>query len=99
EEVFNELTNDLRKELPEINYVTSINGMNLLNRSAKPNGASLLVSLKPWDERQKTVSDITGAIMGKYRGYSKATVIAATPPPIPGLGTAGGFTMEIQDSQ
>lgn len=99
EEVLTELTNDLRETFPEINYVTSINGMNLLNRSAKPNGASLFVSLKPWDQREKTVSEITGAIMGKYRGYSKATVIAATPPPIPGLGTAGGFTMEIQDRQ
>ncbi|MEI5986220.1 multidrug efflux RND transporter permease subunit [Sphingobacterium sp. PU5-4] len=99
EEVLTELTNDLRKDFPEIQYVTSINGMNLLNRAAKPNGASLFVSLKPWEERQRTVMEITGAIMGKYRGYSKATVIAATPPPIPGLGSSGGFTLEIQDRQ
>ncbi len=99
EEVLNELSNDLRESFPEIEYVTAINGMNLLNRSSKPNGASLFVSLKPWDERSKTVTDITGAIMGKYKGYSKANVIAATPPPIPGLGSSGGFTMEIQDLQ
>ena len=99
EEVLMELSEDLRKTFPEIQYVTAINGMNLLNRSAKPNGASLFVSLYPWDQRSKTASDITGAIMGKYRGYTKANVIAATPPPIPGLGSSGGFTMEIQDNQ
>ncbi len=99
EEVLMELSEDLRKTFPEIQYVTAINGMNLLNRSAKPNGASLFVSLYPWDQRSKTASEITGAIMGKYRGYTKANVIAATPPPIPGLGSSGGFTMEIQDNQ
>ncbi|MFZ4262277.1 efflux RND transporter permease subunit [Sphingobacterium sp. HJSM2_6] len=99
EEVLNELSTDLRTSFPEIEYVTAINGMNLLNRSSKPNGASLFVSLKPWDQRSKTVTDITGAIMGKYKGYSKANVIAASPPPIPGLGSSGGFTMEIQDRQ
>ena len=99
EEVLLELSKDLQTTFPEIAYITSINGMNLLNRSAKPNGASLFVSLKPWDQRQKTVTDITGAIMGKYRAYNKASVIAATPPPIPGLGSSGGFSIEIQDRQ
>src|SRR5690606_33555324 len=97
EAVLAELSSDLRESFPEIQYVTAINGMNLLNRSAKPNGASLFVSLKPWKERTKTVAQITGEIMGKYRAYDKASVIAATPPPIPGLGSSGGFTMEIQD--
>ncbi|GAA4147688.1 multidrug efflux RND transporter permease subunit [Sphingobacterium kyonggiense] len=99
EEVLTELSKGLQEDFPEIAYITSINGMNLLNRSAKPNGASLFVSLKPWEDRQRTVMEITGAIMAKYRGYSKATVIAATPPPIPGLGSSGGFTLEIQDRQ
>src|SRR5690606_40485554 len=80
-------------------YVTSINGMNLLNRAAKPNGASLFVALHPWGERERQVSDITSSIMANYRSYSKASVIAATPPAIPGLGTSGGFTMELQDLQ
>ena len=97
EAVLTELSSDLRKSFPEIQYVTAINGMNLLNRSAKPNGASLFVSLHPWKGRTKTVAQITGEIMGKYRSYTKASVIAATPPPIPGLGSSGGFTMEIQD--
>lgn len=99
EEVLTELTNDLRETYPEIKYVTSINGMNLLNRAAKPNGASLFVALHPWGERERQVSDITSSIMANYRSYSKASVIAATPPAIPGLGTSGGFTMELQDLQ
>ncbi|ADY53692.1 transporter, hydrophobe/amphiphile efflux-1 (HAE1) family [Pseudopedobacter saltans DSM 12145] len=95
--VLEEITKDLRKSYPEIEYVTTISGMNILNRSAKPNGASLFVSLKKWKDREKTAAQIVGEIMGKYRGYEKASVIAVTPPAIPGLGFSGGFSMQIQD--
>lgn len=97
--VLTELENDLRKDFPEIEYVTAISGINILNRSFKSNGASLFVSLKPWEERQRTASQITGAIMGKYAKYPKARVLAVTPPAIPGLGNSGGFSMYIQDLQ
>ncbi len=97
--VLKELENDLRKDFPEIEYVTAISGINILNRSFKSNGASLFVSLKPWAERQRTASQITGAIMGKYATYPKARILAVTPPAIPGLGNSGGFSMYIQDLQ
>lgn len=99
DEVLRELSDQLREKFPEIKYITTINGFNLLNRSAKPNGGTLFVSLAPWKEREKTVADITGAIMGQYADYTKAKLIAVTPPAIQGLGSAGGFSMEIQDRQ
>ncbi|MCA5006342.1 efflux RND transporter permease subunit [Sphingobacterium bovistauri] len=98
-EILEELEVELRKDFPEIKYVTTISGINILNRSFKPNGGSLFVSLKPWKERTRTASQITGAIMGKYASYSKARVLAVTPPAIPGLGSTGGFSMQIQDLQ
>lgn len=97
--VLEELEKELRADFPEIKYVTMISGINILNRSFKSNGASLFVSLKPWSERKRTANDITGAIMGKYANYSKARVLAVTPPAIPGLGNSGGFSMLIQDLQ
>ena len=99
EALLEELQQDLRKDFPEIKYVTSISGINILNRSFKSNGGSLFVSLKPWNERTRTASEITGAIMGKYAAYSKARILAVTPPAIPGLGSTGGFSMQIQDLQ
>lgn len=97
--VLEDLYQDLRKSYPEIKYVTSISGMNIMNRSAKPNGASMFISLEKWADRKKTAGQIAGEIMGKYRGYEKARVLAVTPPPIPGLGSSGGFTMQIQDQK
>lgn len=94
-----ELEKDLRAEFPEIKYVTTISGINILNRSFKSNGATLFVSLKHWDERTRTSGDIAATIMGKYSGYPKATILAVTPPAIPGLGSTGGFSLMIQDLQ
>ncbi len=98
-EVLKELEDEVRRDFPEIKYVTAISGINILNRSFKPNGATLFVSLKPWKERKRTASQITGAIMGKYAQYPKAKVLAVTPPAIPGLGSSGGFSLLVQDLQ
>lgn len=97
--VLMELETELRKDFPEINYITAISGINILNRAFKPNGATLFVSLKHWNERKRTAGEITGAIMGKFSQYPKARILAVTPPAIPGLGTSGGFSMLLQDLQ
>lgn len=97
--ILKELEEEIRKDFPEIKYVTSISGINILNRAFKPNGATLFVSLKHWNDRKRTVNEITGAIMAKYAKYPKARVLAVTPPAIPGLGASGGFSLQIQDLQ
>lgn len=96
-EVLKELEADLKADHPEIRYITAISGINILNRSFKSNGATLFISLKHWDERSKTASDIAGAVMGKYAQYPKARILAVTPPAIPGLGSTGGFSLLVQD--
>ena len=97
DEVLAELEKEIREEFPEIKYVTTISGINILNRSFKSNGATLFISLKHWNERTRTSGDIVRAIMGKYAQYPKATILAVTPPAIPGLGSTGGFSLLVQD--
>jgi HAE1 family hydrophobic/amphiphilic exporter-1 len=98
-EILHEVEQELRKDYPEIKDITAIAGINILNRAFQPNVATVFVSLKPWGERARTANQITGGIMGKYAGYTKARVLAVTPPAIPGLGTSGGFSLMIQDQQ
>jgi len=99
DEYINEITQYIQENIPEIQNITSISGINILNRAFKSSAATFFVQLKPWEERHRTVDDITGQIMGKYMGNNKGSVLAVTPPPIPGLGTSGGFTMEIEEQQ
>jgi len=84
--------------IPEVESYTVVNGFNILTTSYSTNTATVFVSLKPWEEREKTASIVTRlANMHFMRDITEATVVAVGPPPIPGLGSSGGFTMEIQD--
>lgn len=97
--ILDELVEEFRKDHPEINNIMRISGINLLNRSFKPNGGTFFVQLKPWNERSRSSHQIIAAIQAKYRGYQKASIVPVSPPAIPGLGISGGFSIQILDQQ
>lgn len=97
--VLDDIAARMRDSIPEINNITNISGMNLLNRAFKPNGGSFFMQLKPWKERGRTVAEVITQIEGMFRNYPHASVLAVAPPPIPGLGLAGGFAIQIQEQQ
>lgn len=85
-------------EIPEVESYSVVNGFNILTTSYSTNAATVFVSLKPWEEREKTALMVTQMTNMRFmRDITEATVVAVGPPPIPGLGSSGGFTMEIQD--
>jgi HAE1 family hydrophobic/amphiphilic exporter-1 len=83
---------------PEIELYTTVNGNNLLNNTVAPNAGTFFITLKPWEEREKTALEIVSEINARcMKEISEATVIAVGPPPIIGLGNGAGFTMMLQD--
>ncbi len=86
------------KGMEEISSYTAINGFNILSGTATSNSAMAFISLKPWDERKKTVAQIVTEMNGVLtKNITDATVIVFGPPPIQGLGSGAGFTMMLQD--
>jgi HAE1 family hydrophobic/amphiphilic exporter-1 len=86
------------KGMEEISSYTAINGFNILSGTATSNSAMAFISLKPWDERKKTVAQIVTEMNGVLtKNITEATVIVFGPPPIQGLGSGAGFTMMLQD--
>ncbi len=86
------------KQIEEVSTFTTINGFNLMSGTSSPNSAMLFISLKPWDDRHRTVAELVSEVNKKATiGITEATVIAFGPPPIQGLGSGAGFTMMIQD--
>jgi len=86
------------KGIDEIQSYTVVNGYNILSSTVSTNAATVFVQLKPWHDREKTAKDVIREVNGKTLiGITEATTIAVSPPPIPGLGNAAGFTLEIQD--
>jgi HAE1 family hydrophobic/amphiphilic exporter-1 len=95
----NRIVEKIRKENPEIKNVTSISGINILNGSFKSNAATFFVQLNHWDDRKTNVADVVAKVQGTFAGDKEGSVIAVQPPPIPGLGFSGGFTLQIQEQQ
>ena len=65
-----------------------------------PNTGVVFASLKPFEERAReglTGNGILGELQGKLMGDPDARVLVLPPPPVPGIGTGGGFKLMIQD--
>jgi hydrophobe/amphiphile efflux-1 (HAE1) family protein len=89
-------------ETPGVANVISVGGYSILSGSVIPNGALLIAVLEPWDERNEPnlrLDAILRSVTPKLLGIPSATIIPFNPPPIPGLGTTGGFEFVLQDTQ
>ena len=87
-------------DTPGVAHYDSVVGFNILSQSASSYTSLYFVSLKPWGERKKaalSADGIMGALNERFRGIAAGTVFAFGPPPIQGVGTAGGFDLLIQD--
>jgi HAE1 family hydrophobic/amphiphilic exporter-1 len=93
------ITDSIQKKHPEVQNITAINGINILNRSFKSNAGTYFVQLKNWDERKNDVASVLADVSRMFAGDKEGSLLAVTPPPIPGLGISGGFTMQIQEQQ
>jgi multidrug efflux pump len=82
-------------------YVTTINGFSLLTRTSASYTAFFFITLKPWDERhgdKLSVKGLLATINGTLRTQvPEAIAFAFSPPAIPGIGSAGGFSFWVQD--
>ncbi|MBC7803929.1 MAG: efflux RND transporter permease subunit, partial [Candidatus Parcubacteria bacterium] len=61
------------------------------------NAATIFVTQKPWDDRKVTAKALVGELFMKTGHIKEALVLAFNPPPIFGLGTAGGFEFYLQN--
>jgi len=72
-------------------------GFDFIGGGYRNNAATIFVTQKHWDERSVTASQLVGELFMKTAPIKEALVLAFNPPPIFGLGTAGGFEFYIQN--
>src|SRR5579884_397567 len=85
---------------PKIGFTNAMSGQNFVFGTRGPNAATMFMPLKPWDERkgpQDHVKAIIGASYGEFAKIPGAMILAFNAPPIRGLGTTGGFSVELED--
>ena len=81
-------------------------GYSLLDGGFKTNAATLFVTLKDFKERYASIATAKeqnprAVLVDMYkeaRGIKEAIVAPVAPPPIPGIGTTGGFEFWVQDT-
>ncbi|HEY4288467.1 MAG TPA: efflux RND transporter permease subunit [Puia sp.] len=92
---------DIVGKTPGIKHFSAISGFNILNGGSNSNNGSLFVMLKPWEERKDPKERLPGLLnvikeRVAHAGIKNANVVVIPPPPIRGIGTAAGFSMQIQ---
>ena len=91
---------EIMRDAPGIASVTSIVGYDFLNGLAKPNGAFMVMTLAPFEERRDpglSVQAIIGRVQPQLAAIPGAAGFAFNLPPIIGLGSTGGFEYQLQD--
>lgn len=85
------------RENPEVSHITQFMGLDFISGSSQTNVGTLFVVLSDWDERpgQKAI-DLAKAYMRQIGPLREGTVRFNNPPPIRGIGTAGGFEGFVQ---
>jgi hydrophobe/amphiphile efflux-1 (HAE1) family protein len=86
----------VRKD-PAVEHVVAFAGLDFLGGGFRNSAATIFVAGRHWDEREKTIQQMVGEMMGATAGIREALVLAFAPPPIFGLGNAGGFEFYIQN--
>jgi hydrophobe/amphiphile efflux-1 (HAE1) family protein len=88
---------EIIKSNPANGDVIAFTGFDFLGGGFRNNAASIFVTQIPWDERKLTAAQLVGEVFMKTGHIKEALVLAFNPPPIFGLGTAGGFEFYIQN--
>ncbi|EJN22004.1 hydrophobe/amphiphile efflux-1 (HAE1) family transporter [Pseudomonas sp. GM78] len=88
-------------EVPGVDRVPTFSGFSMVTGTSSSNSAGLAPVFQPWSERKLhglTSDRIAEDLRERLKVVSGATVIVATPPPVQGLGSTGGFSMRLQDT-
>ncbi len=83
---------------PEVQSMVGVLGFSFSGQGQ--NAALAFVTLKDWDQRkgaEHSAEAIAGRAFGALSGIRDAFIFALSPPPIPELGVASGFTFRLQD--
>jgi multidrug efflux pump len=84
-----------------VGHTISVPGYSILTGTNIPNVGGMFVILEPFEERAGkpafSANQVIARLREKYREIEEAQVVLFGAPPIDGLGSTGGFKMQVQD--
>ena len=100
QETIDKLANAVMKEMPGLQACMSATGFDILSFGSKPSSGIVVCSLQSWGNRgpEASINACIGKMFQLGAQYApEARVIAFNPPALPGLGSVGGWSLQLQD--
>ncbi len=88
-------------DTPGIAHAVPIVGLDGATFTSAPNAAVVFTPLDPFKERAEkgqSANALIATLNQKFAAVQEALVLSVSPPPVRGIGTTGGFKMEVQDT-
>ena len=99
EKVIREMSDIALKE-PGVQSTVAFPGLSINGFINSPSAGIVFVTLKPFEERrgaELSGAAITKKLQAKFNAVQSAFVAVFPPPPVQGLGTIGGFKLQVED--
>ncbi|WP_374490528.1 efflux RND transporter permease subunit [Zoogloea sp.] len=81
----------------DIAHIFFVNGVDFITGNNRASVATTFIVFKPWEERTVTTAEMAPKFMGVGMSLNDGMGLVFNPPPIEGLGTAGGFEVYLQN--
>src|SRR5215472_11089261 len=92
---------DIAFGVPGVAHAVNIVGFSGATFTNAPNSGALFLVLKPFAERagdpHQSAAGIQAELNQRLSSIQDASIVTALPPPVRGIGTAGGFRMMVED--
>jgi hydrophobe/amphiphile efflux-1 (HAE1) family protein len=92
---------DIALDTPGVAHAVNIVGFSGATFTNAPNAGAIFFVLEPFEERardpRKSAPAIQGALFQRLSAIQEGLVLVVQPPPVRGIGNAGGVRMMIQD--
>ena len=91
---------DIAAREPGVDHAVAFPGLSINGFINSPSAGIVFLTLKPFDQRRS--ADLSGnaiaqRLQAKFAGINDAIIAIFPPPPVQGLGTIGGFKLEVED--
>ncbi|MEK0364352.1 efflux RND transporter permease subunit [Pseudomonas sp. CBC3] len=90
----------IASEHPGVENTVAFPGLSINGFTNSPNSGIVFTPLKPFDERKDpslSANAIAADLNGQFAQIQDAFIAIFPPPPVQGLGTIGGFRIQVQD--
>ncbi|MFL5221434.1 MAG: efflux RND transporter permease subunit, partial [Microvirga sp.] len=91
---------EIMLQTPGVKNAVAFAGFSGATFTNASNAAAIFAALQPFEERTKAglpASAVIGSLSGRLQAIKEAFIIVVPPPPVRGIGNAGGFKIQLED--